>query len=104
MSKKSKDLFIKSFSLEYVEVLTNMSSRQIVEGQEGPEEIHLPMIVYGYVMDADDDFLYLSPDSEDVNQALPFSIIQHIQIISEEDQLDEMLDQIGAPEGEQGYN
>jgi hypothetical protein len=105
MSKtKSKDLFVKSFSLEYVEILTDMSTRQIVEGNEGPEEIHLPMVVYGFVMDADDTFVYLSFDGENVNQALPMSIIKHIQIISEEDQLDEMLDQIGAPEGEQGYN
>lgn len=78
--------------------------RQVVDGKDGPEELTVPMVIHGFIMDADDDFIYLSPDGENVNQCIPFDIIKHVQIITEEDQLDEMLDQIGAPDNESGYN
>lgn len=106
MKKKNGSIFFEIFAGEYVEILTDLSISHTAQATEegyisGPP---MPMTVAGFVMDTDEYFIYLSPDGEQVNQALPVSAIKHIQIVEIKNELEQLLDEVPEPNNDAGYN
>lgn len=102
MSKKA-DLFFEIFSGEYVEILQDFEITTTMNMSEHGEahEIRMPMTVSGVLMDTDGEFLFLSSDGEQVNQALPIHTIKHIGIVPMKDQMQEVLDDVEPDPGSQ---
>jgi len=100
MKMKRKTLF-EMFVTEYVEIVQDYEITTSVNmTEEGhASEIRMPMMVTGFVLDSDGEFLFLSQDGEEVNQAIPISSIKNISIASVTDSTTEALDNIEPPEG-----
>lgn len=103
--KKSNNVFFETFAGEYCEVILDVqipSSFNLTEGEM--HEVKMPLTVNGFVMDADDVFIYLSTDGESVNQAFPIKDLKHISIVEVKNPLQELLDEIPEPKNDKGYN
>lgn len=97
---KNKDTFFETFAGEFVEIVQDFevtTNLNIVDDRV--QEMRMPMTVSGFVMDSDGEFLYLSPEGEEINQALPIHTIKHICIVPVANPLQEMLDIVEPPEG-----
>ena len=46
------------------------------------KEIHVPLIIHGFIMDMDDKYVYLSEDGENIKRAVPSDTIKFIEIIN----------------------
>lgn len=100
---------LQTFGGEYIEVITDLKVTQSVQsGEHGePIGIEVPMIIAGFLMDADAHFIYLSPDGEEVNEAIPLTSIKHLAIIApgqEKTIFDSILEEMPEPEDDKGYN
>lgn len=104
MAKKSS-IFFEIFCGEFVEIVTDLQiTNQVAMGEDGQvHEMKMPLTLTGFVMYADEEFIYLSPDGESVNQAFPKSDLKHIQIVDLEAQVNEIFDIPDPAEGH-GYN
>lgn len=104
--KKGNNVFFETFAGEYCEVILDVqipSSFNI--GSEGElHEMKMPLTINGFVMDADDMFIYLSADGESVNQAFPIKELKHIAIVEVKNPLQELLDEIPEPKDKKEYN
>ena len=104
MKKKSTgDIFLQNFAGEFVEVILDMKVPQNIEVNAEGEVITVegPLSVAGFVLDSDENFLFLSEDGENVNQAIQLKDIKHIAIstVTEKDPLiDERLLDEETPE------
>ena len=97
--------FLTTFVSDYVEILTDVSLRQTIPTTDGgAQEVVTPLTVQGFVMDCDETFVYLSPDGETIDQALPLSSIKHIQVMTETAEMDQLLDDADIPDRDEGYN
>ena len=104
--KMKRDIFFETFTGKFVEIVQDFEITTSVNITEdgAPMEMRMPMMVTGVVLDSDNEFLFLSQDGEEVNQALPINSIKHIQIIKASDQEDQILDMTPEPEDKSGYN
>jgi hypothetical protein len=105
MSKKT-DLLFDTFAGEHVEIVQDfeVTTQLHIDPESGtPAEIRMPMTVTGVVMDTDGEFLFLSADGQEVNQALPIWTIKHIGIVDTTDTMQAVLDSI-EPEDGNSYN
>lgn len=106
LKMKKNNIFFETFAGEFVEIVQDFEvTTSINATEEGyATEVRVPMTVTGFVMDSDGEFIYLSPDGENVNQALPINTIKHIAIVDLKDPLEEVLDDIPSPDSDKGYN
>ena len=83
MSKKAKtepSAFFLSFVGEYVQVI---SSFQMAHPEE-MEGAGLPLMIEGFVLDADDDYIYLGPDPEEgIKQAIKKDFVVFVQALEQ---------------------
>ena len=87
-SKKTEpSSFFLSFVGEYAQVISSFNfSRDNGSGEA------LPLIIEGFILDADDNFIYMSPDIDGgIKQAVKMNHVVYIQILEEEDELDKMF-------------
>ena len=102
--KKGEGLF-KTFVGEYVQIIQDfevVTSFNIEE--DNTQEVRTPMTVTGFLMDLSDGFLYLSPDGENIDQALPLHTVKNICILEVQDEADTVLDTVLPPDKDSGYN
>ncbi len=94
------NLFFEMFAGEFVEIITDLKIPQSINvDQEGnTTEVQMPLTVNGFFMDIDDNFVYLSPDGENVKQSIPVNSIKYIEIVNLEQEAEEMLDNIPEPD------
>lgn len=91
MAKKTEpDSFFLSFVGEFVQIITSMQ----FTGAPGArsEDAVLPLIVEGYVLDADDNYTYLSPDGVEIRQAVRNNMIVYIHVMEAADEATELLE------------
>lgn len=104
--KKRSNLFFQTFIGEYVNVTINLEVTSSINLSEDghAHEIRIPLTITGFMMDFDGEFIYLSPDGKDVNQAFLKSDLKHIEILKIKDEMEQALDDVEAPESEKDYN
>lgn len=82
--------FKKLFIGEYVEILSN--ARNIIQGDI------LPLSVQGYILDMDDDFLYVGETPLEIKFAVKREDVRYLEIIEPKTIFDHMLDQTDLSE------
>jgi len=104
--KKSNNVFLNVFVSEFVEIVSDLNITTSVNvSEEGhTQPIDVPLTISGFVMDADDLFVYLSQDGENINQALPIDAIKHIAIVDVAAQEEKILDSIEFPDDGSSYH
>lgn len=98
--KKATSTFFDMFAGEYIQVVQDFEITTYFNvSEDQSQEVRMPMTCTGFLMDYEDGMLYLSPDGENINQALPFSSVKHVEIVELKDEAQEMLDKIDIPDG-----
>lgn len=101
MSKDKIDLLFETFVGESVSILLDKEIEQIRQTETHIETLKSSLSVNGYIIDMDDDFIYLGYNQESIAQAVKKSYIIHVEISNESD---EILSSIDLPKDEKDYN
>lgn len=106
MKKPSSNIFFETFAGEFCEIILSLEIPHNInmDSEGNTHEMRMPLTIQGFVMDADEDFIYLSPDGESVNQAFPRRDLKHIQIIEPSNPMQDLLDETPEPEDGSHYN
>lgn len=84
--KTEPSSFFLSFVGEYVQVITSFQM-----ATEESTEVGLPLIIEGYIMDADDEYIYMGPDGDEIRQAVGSKHVVFVQILEKTDEIEEMF-------------
>lgn len=98
MTKKTTepDSFFLSFVGEYVQILTSVQFSGMPSARGASKDSSLPLIVEGYILDADDNYTYLSSDGVEIKQAVKNSAIVYVQVMDAVDEATELLDSLST--------
>ncbi len=103
--KKTSNLYFDTFCGEYIQVVQDFEiTTYITVSEDQSQEVRMPMTCTGFLMDLVEGVVYLSPDGENINQAIPYSSIKHTEIVELKDEAQEALDQVPEPNDRSGYN
>lgn len=90
MDKKTEPgAFFLSFVGEYVQIITNVKF-----SSAGSKQNSMPLIIEGVVLDADDDYIYLSRDGDEIGQALKNDVVVYVQIMGEAEPIATFFDDL----------
>lgn len=107
--KKKDDklsLFMETFWSEYVEILLKQNISHTEATEEGAVNSQSgPISVRGFVLDEDSNFIYLGEDIENkAVRAVERSTIAVIEVVEPQESLENILDDLIAPEKEEEFN
>lgn len=106
--KKSaaNNIFFEMFAGEFCEMILDLQITNSVnlDSEGHAHNMQMPLTIQGFVMDVDQQFVYLSPDGETINQAFPLKDLKHIAIVEVTNPLQELLDEVPEPDNDKGYN
>jgi hypothetical protein len=103
--KKQVNPFFETFAGEYVQIVQDFEITTYINvSEDQSQEVRMPMTCTGFLMDLVDGMVYLSPDGENINQALPFDSVKHVEIVELKDAEQEALDEVPDPKNRSGYN
>ena len=74
---------------EYVQVITAFQM-----ATEDSGETSLPLIVEGYIMDADDSYIYMGSDNEGIRQAIRNDYVVFVQVLEKANELEEIFSSV----------
>lgn len=89
------EIFIANFAGQFVEVFTGVMQK--MEDEHGIQEI--PLAIQGFVIDIDDNFIYLGNTTAGINKCIKLSAGLVIEIVEQSTEFDDALDNF-VPEGE----
>ncbi len=96
-SLPDSEVFLLSFIGEMVQVLTDftLTTSNFVEnasdGSLSNEDSAHPLIVEGYLLDSDNNYIYLGSSPDQVSQAIKKERIVFIQTLDKKDELSELM-------------
>ena len=93
-STQSDNLFFLTFIGEKVEILCSF---EMLEKQ-------FPQLVQGYLLDKDDEYLYLGSGPDEIHSVVRREDVKYLQIIKDIDPMTEVLDNMPKPEKEEDVN
>lgn len=98
---RDSEVFLLSFIGEKVQILTDfvLKTQQVSEDSDGSltdYSVGQPLIVEGYMLDSDTNYVYLGPTANQVGQAIRKERIVFIQVLEEEDVLSELINSLGG--------
>jgi len=103
--KKQVNAFFETFAGEYIQIVQDFEITTYINvSEDQSQEVRMPMTCTGFLMDLVDGMVYLSPDGENINQALPFDSVKHVEIVELKDAEQEALDEVPDPKNRSGYN
>jgi hypothetical protein len=86
MSKKTEpSSFFLSFIGEFCQIITDVNFNKTAESG-------LPLVIEGFVLDADDDYIYLSFDGVEITQAINRKNAVYVQSLEQTDEMEKILD------------
>lgn len=100
--KKKSTVFFDTFIGEFVDVISDLVETQRRETDQGITEMMKPLIIKGYVLDIDNDYVYLGETPNQVTYAVNKSTIKIITLAM--DELDERLVNLPDPVNESEFN
>lgn len=83
--------FFLSFVGEYVEIICKEISSTTEIGT-------IPLVINGFLLDIDDNYLYLSDDAQSVSRAIKKADYSVIEIVKQYNVLDEALKRVEIPD------
>ena len=102
--EETTSLFHLSFVGELVEILMPLYRKNVQGNEEGIMDQTIPIVVQGYILDADDEFLYLGDTPEEITKGIKREDVRYIEVIKEANPYDEVLDNMPTPNGKNGAN
>lgn len=90
--KPEPSAFFLSFVGEFVQIITNVQFNS--SGRKSSADAIIPLVLEGYVLDADAEYVYLSPDGVDIKQAVKNNVIVCVQVTDGTNEADELLDSL----------
>lgn len=84
--KTEPSSFFLSFIGEYVQVVTSF---QLATAESS--EVAMPLIIEGYMLDADDQYIYMGEEGDQIRQAVKNDYVVYVHILEKESELDEIL-------------
>lgn len=97
--KKNSNLLYDTFVGEMVVVVTEATTKRAEQVEDHFLEESTPIAIQGYLLDADDIWLYIGKDANEVSSAIHIDKIIEISII---DMYDQILDDF--PDNDSGLN
>lgn len=97
--------FFELFCGEYVMIIINKEAEETIQTETKIKSTKHPLVVTGYIIEEDDEYLFLGHDPQLISQAIKKSYIIHIEITDERDADAELLNEIvDVPKSDKGYN
>lgn len=101
MKKKNLDRLFDIFLGEEVIVMVDKDFEQITQTKSTLETIKSYFNYSGYLVDTDDDFIYLGHTADTISQVVRKDTIFHLQLAEEDT---DFLQEVARPENESGFN
>lgn len=101
MTKEKADVLFEVFAGEFVSILIDKEVEQTKQSETHIETLKSSLSINGYIIDMDDDYVYLGYEPSIISQAIKKSFIVHIEITSANN---EILSNIELPKDEKEYN
>ena len=101
-----ESVFGLSFEGEYVNILTKMISHRSMQNVDTGDitEENTPLTVTGFVLDIDDEFIYLGEDPHQISKAVNRESVEYVEINNPTSPFDDILDQLGDKPEEKDIN
>lgn len=96
--------FMLSFIGEYVNIVTDIMIAEYTNTEDGPLEQNAPMVARGYMLDADDDYVYLGEDPFEITQAIQTKRIVLVQREIKSSAYDDLLNGMPDPKKKEDIN
>jgi hypothetical protein len=101
---KEPDLFHLTFIGEFVEILTPIYQKKIQGNEDGVVDETIPVMIQGYILDMDEDRLYLGDSPEEITQSILKVDARIIRIVKMANPYDEILDSLDPPSKKESIN
>jgi hypothetical protein len=101
-SKKAPDhnILFEVFCGEAIDIMLDQSFEQTEQNETTVKTLKASIRVQGFLIEIDDNFLYLGYDPEIISQAVPRHRVVHIELMTDPD--DQIL--LGGPKSDGGLN
>lgn len=99
--------FYSIFIGEYIQATTDVMVESHEQIGEDIFAVRQPLLVRGYLLDADLDYLFMGPSIGEiakVTQSVQRSRVVHVMIIDPNSELDTLLDRLPVPDEEKEVN
>lgn len=98
MIKKSKNPFNETFAQnfigQYMDLMINLYHSQESHNEEGILLQKDPMAVRGYILDIDEEFIYMGDTPDGINRFVRKDLIAGGDIVIEKDELEDKFDKL----------
>jgi hypothetical protein len=93
MEKDKNSIFVENFAGQLVEIFTGIMQR-ITESDANSNMMtqEIPLVVRGYIINVDDEFVYLGDDTSGISKACRIGPGMIIEIVKETSEFDDILD------------
>lgn len=81
------DRLFEIFCGEVVSVMVNRDSEQTTQTETTVETLKAPIVLAGYLVDADEEYLFLGITHDIINQAVQKTSIVHVELIEEDNDI-----------------
>lgn len=98
------DTFVLAFMGEFVNVITDIMIVDYAQNDVQTLEQNAPMIARGFLLDADNNYLYLGDNPLEVSQAISKARVTMVQIERKKSKYEELLDEMGDPNKKEDIN
>lgn len=96
--------FVLAFMGEFVNVITDIMIVDYAQNEVQTLEQNAPMVAQGYLLDEDDNYIYLGENPLEVTQAVAKSRITMVRVERKKSKFEEMLDEMGDPNKREDIN
>lgn len=101
-TKAKTDRLFEIFCGEAITVMVNRDSEQTTQTETTVETTKAPIVLAGYLVDADDDYLFLGYEPDSINQAIARETVVHVEIM--DNPLDDLMSGMETPKTGRGLN
>lgn len=85
------DRLLANFGSEFVQIIVDKNAKTSKTTETKIETSEIPLVIQGYVVDVDDDMVYLGFIPELISQSVRRDYIIHIQITEENNDMEELI-------------
>lgn len=87
-------LLADTFIGEEVEILLDLNHKSVEETSEGSLIQESPLSTRGFLLDLDDDFLYLGSTADEITKAIHRNYVVGIEVLQVRTEFDYLLDKV----------
>jgi hypothetical protein len=96
--------FVLAFMGEYINVVTDIMIMDYSQNDIQSLEQNAPMVARGFLLDEDENFLYLGENPLEISQAIAKNKVAMIHMEKKKNKYDELLEEIGDDPSKEDIN